>query len=254
MTYAIENLTEAQKAVRLIYKGLRPRLSALQDAEYSRLLDHYDANPEFRIEVERLSAMMDLVVIHSNARKIFLRPEGEESLLAMRLSEIRQNAPDLDRAFLALLLVAIGAVFFRTGGDLLVRGDQDPEFTTEQIEGIINELCSKLQEENPQDPDRQDEQFIEVWRRLLDKPRLTASEKRAGMQSRLSMIKIVIGRMVDYDMLIENRAGEVVSYVPTERFRQQLKDVLEDEIYEKCIRRLGIKVTEEEPVFPVTTW
>ncbi len=249
MTYLIENLTESQKAARLIYKGLRPRLSALQDPEYARLLDHYDASPEFRFELERLAAMMDLVVIHSDARKIILRPEGEESLFAMRLGDIRQNASDLDRNLLVLILIAVGAVFFRTGGDLTARGDHDPEFTAEQIEEIITELCVKLQEENPGDPDRREAQFVEVWRRLLAKPRRTATDQRASMRSRLSMVNLVIGRMVEYDMLVENRAGEVPSYVPTERFRQQLQDVLEDEIYEKCIRKLGITADRDEPVF-----
>jgi hypothetical protein len=252
MTYLIENLTESQKAVRLIYKGLRPRLSAFQDAEYARLLDHYDASPEFRVEVERLAAMMDLAVIHSDTRKIILRPEVEESLFAMRLGDIRQNAPELDRGLLVVLLIAVGAVFFRTGGDLVARGDHDPEFTAEQIENIINELCLKLQEENPEDPDRQDEQFMEVWRRLLSKPRRRPGEQRASMGSRLSMINLLIGRMVEHDMLIENRAGEIVSYVPTERFRQQLKDVMENEIYEKCIRRLGIKTARDESIFRFT--
>lgn len=246
MTYSIEGLSDAQKALRLIYKGLRPKLSAVQDVEYSKLLDHYWSSSDFRQEVEGLARMTELVVIHSNTRKILLRPEGENCYFAVRLADMRQSASELDRSMLALIFLAVGAAFFRTGGDLTRRDDRDPELTAEQIEEILNELCQKIEEANPADPDRTDEYSIKVWRRLLARARRTEDERRASMKSRLQMIHLVLGKMDEYDMVATNTAGESISYVPTERFRQQLKDVLESEIYEKGIRMLGIDVSPGE--------
>lgn len=247
MTYSIEGLSDAQKAVRLIYKGMRPKLSAVQDVEYSRLLDHYWSSSDFRLEVEKLARMMELVVIPSDNRKILLRPEGEGCYFAVRLADIRQSASELDRSMLALIFLAIGAAFFRTGPDLTRRDDRDPEFTAEQVEEVLNELCQKIEEENPADPDRTDEYSVKVWRRLLSRARKTEDEKRASMKSRLQMINLVLGKLDEYDMVATNTAGESISYVPTERFRQQLKDVLESEVYEKGIRMLGINTPRGEP-------
>ena len=247
MPFGHEILSESQKAVRLIYKGLRPRNSGLQDAEYAQLLAHWDADPAFRDEVTRHASVMELSVIHVDNRKIFLRPSHEDSIFAPRLSDIRANASDLDRGALALIFIAVGAAFFRTGGDLVGRGDQDPELTAEQIESILDELCTKLAERNPEDPARRDQVLHEGWRILLSKPRRTETEQRASMATRLGMVKIVISRLIDYDMLIENRAGEVDSYVPTERFRLQLAEVLTNEIYDRCIRELDIEPTIVSP-------
>ena len=63
----LTHLSEAQKAVLLLNKGLSPRVSALRgDVDYRQLLAHWRADPEFRALVQELAPMLGLRLIFNS--------------------------------------------------------------------------------------------------------------------------------------------------------------------------------------------
>ncbi|NKB59564.1 MAG: hypothetical protein GKS00_24860 [Alphaproteobacteria bacterium] len=251
MTTETAHLNGSEKAVRLVYKALRPKASAAQDREYAELLLHWDASPEWRETVRAYARLLELEVIGTTRQKLILRPSSEASAFTARLSDFRRNMPEVDRGILALVLIAIGAAFFRSGNDLSGLRDTIQELTIGQIEGILDELCEQLKVETDGDPERRSDVLQEAWRRLIAKPRrmersVTANaeqhherQERANTSSRYGMVKLVVSRLVDHDLLRPNVAGEMESYYPTERFRLQLRSAMADDtLYDRLVRAL----------------
>lgn len=240
------NLSEPYKAVRLIVKGLEPKLSAAADNEYAALIAHWDADPEFRTLVHSLASAMELSIVDVTARKIMLRPVHEASLFATRMSDVRGSASDLTRGLLAIVMIGIGAAFFRDGGSLAGIDDQRTELSADNIEQIITDICERIADRQTVDPEFCPGEINKAWRRWNELSPRGAGSDRPGTNSRLGLVRIALKHFVDQDMMIEAQAGTSTTYVPTDRFRLQLRDVVTNDIFEKCIRLADITLPANE--------
>lgn len=237
----ITNLTESEKAVRLIYKGMRATASAQRDVEYGALLVIWEANPDFRATVRSLAAMLDLEVVNATASQIILRPSRNDSLFRMTLPQARGPQLSRTRGLFALALIAVVAAFFPTGAELASGApDRSNQMTVEQIEEILSTLCDRIAEkEDGEDPVDEGEEAVETWRVIRAMARSGEGELRAGYNTRAAVVRKAVDTLVEHNMLREDRTGVLVSYIPTERLGMQMRDVLSHEIYQQCIRLLG---------------
>lgn len=228
--------SEQQKAVRLLYKGLNPRASAAQDRDYAELLSAYEASLEFRDQVFEMATAIDVRVIGATAKQILLRPAGPDSQFNMTISAFK-GSTSARNGLLAMVLVAVAAAFFRTGNDLL-KSDPYP-LSIEQMEQILTELCEALAKKvEGVDPRKVPDEQIEVWRIFLQLQRHVEGEIRGGFRSRTQVIRQVVNVLESQNLLREATLGSQAAYLPTERFRQQLKQSLSHDVFEQCIRML----------------
>ena len=146
----LTHLSEAQKAVLLLRKGLSPRASALRgDADYMQLLAHWRAEPEFRQLVRELAPMLSLRVIDVLEHAIILAPLGPDSVFAATLTDLRPGIGEMSRGALALVHIAIAATFFPTA--VVLTGAQDDfaevSATPARIAAVLREHCERLEAE-----------------------------------------------------------------------------------------------------------
>ena len=235
----LRRLSEAQKAVLLIYKGLSPRASALRgDADYRALLAHWRADPEFRDLVGDLAPMLDLRVIDVLEQAIVLAPMGPESVFAATLTDLRRDLGEMSRGILAQIHVAIAATFFPTAATLVGAGEDHGAVTAtpQQIAALLLEQCRRLDERTPDDPDLDESGLAEAWRELLRLPETRPDgSQRAGLGSLIGMIKLVMNQLSDHGMVqaLETTDGE--TYMPTPRYRLQVRELAAHELFERCL-------------------
>ena len=239
----IQNLTVSQKAVRLIYKGLRSNNSAQRDKEYGELLALFDADPAFRTQVDLHAAMLELSVVDVTLFQILLRPTTDTSIFRMSLASVRAPVNARNNGLFGLALVAVGAAFYPRSIDLAGTG-AGIQMTAEQIEEILSELCERIAAKDEDDPLDAGPENVEAWRVIHAMARVSEGEGRAGFTNRTSIIRQAIKSLVEHNMLREDQAGTVVSYVPTERLRVQMREVMTNQVYENCIRLLGVQTKE----------
>lgn len=241
MADEIGRLSEAQKAVRLLYKGLSPRASALRgDQEYGQLIAHYRADPAFRSLVHELAPMLELRVLDVLEQAIVLAPTSPESTFAATISDIRSSLREMERATLALIQIAIAATFFPTAAVLAGRQDDDGEVSAsaEQIVALLKDHCQRLEETKRSDPELGEAGLIEAWRELLRLPETQPDSQRAAMSSLLGRVKLVLNQLQTHGMVnaLETETGE--SYVPTPRYRLQVRELASHAVFERCIEVL----------------
>jgi hypothetical protein len=234
----LATLSQTQRACRLIAKGLRPEASGAKDTEYAQLITLWEADPEFRQVVHDHARVLDLIVMEVTALQIVLRPSGPESAFRRPISKILPTQGE-KRGLQALALVAVAAAYFRTGRDLTDRTEGIP-LTLEHIEDILTELCERLREQAEGRDGLAEDGQAEGWRLFLSLARQAEGEVRGGWGSRTAILRQVIGLLVDQSMLRVQEAGTSRSFVPTERFRLQLRDVITNEVYTDCVALLGI--------------
>jgi hypothetical protein len=239
----LATLSQTQKACRFIAKGLRPEASGAKDTEYANLIALWEADPEFRQVVHDHARVLDLIVMEVTAKQIVLRPSGPESAFRRPISKALPQGDK--RGLQALALVAVAAAYFRTGRDLTDRTDGIP-LTLEHIEDILTELCERLREQADGHDGLAEEGQAEGWRLFLSLARQAEGEVRGGWGSRTAILRQVIGLLVEQSMLREQAAGVTRSFVPTERFRLQLRDVMTNEVYSNCVALLGIGAGQGE--------
>ena len=139
-------LSDAQKAVRLIYKGLSPRSSALRDSDYNYLLKHYGAHPNFKVLVDDLAQMLELKVLAVLENSIILTPDSQDSVFAATLTDWRSSLGEMHQTAIALIHVAIAATFYPTAAALVDSVVDDVPLTVSamRIAETLQDLCQRL--------------------------------------------------------------------------------------------------------------
>jgi hypothetical protein len=237
----LRSLSDSQQAVRLVYKGMRPSQSAARDPDYAGLIARYDADPAFRTQVSLHAAMLDLAVVDATPMQIMLRPSCAESLFRITLAQTRGSHAVRNSGLFALALVAVGAAFYRSGTDLAGTG-AGLQMTVEQIEEILTDLCERIAAgDGAGDPPDAGEDAAETWRVIRAMARTGEGEGRAGFSNRTAIVRQAVNALLDHNMLREDRAGAVASYLPTERLRVQMGEVLASQLYRSCIGLLGMQ-------------
>ena len=234
----LTHLSEAQKAVLLLNKGLSPRASALRgDPDYHQLLAHWRADPEFRNLVHELAPMLGLRVIDALKHAIVLAPLGPDSVFAATLTDLRRDLGEMQRGALALVHVSIAATFFPTAAALTGTQNDHAEVsaTPARIATLLREHCRRLEEEAGDDPDLEDAGLAEAWRELARLPETRPDgSQRAALSSLTGMVKLVLNQLYEHGMvqILETAEGE--TYIPTPRYRLQVRELAAHELFQRC--------------------
>ena len=233
----LDRLSETQKALRLIYKGLHPRASALSgDPEYRALLRHWRADPEFQLTVRDLAPMLELRIVDVVDQGIVLAPDSPDSYFAATLSDLRPGLGDMSRGSLALVQIAIAATFFPTAAALTGADDDggDISATPDRIAQFLREHCERLEEEASDDAALHEAGMVKAWRELARLPEVPPDgSRRAAMNSLVGMVKIVLNQLEKHGMV--NQVPETENaYAPTPRYRLQVRELAANDIFERC--------------------
>lgn len=235
----VKHLSEAQKAVRLLRKGLSPRASASRgDTEYGLLLAHWRADPEFRNLVEELAPMLELRVIDALEHAIVLAPLGPDSVFAATLSDLRRDLGEISRGALALVHIAVAATFFPTAAVLEGMQEDNAELsaTPARIAALLREQCQHLEDASSDDPDLQEAGLVEAWRELLRLPETRPDgSQRASLGSLVGMVKLVLNQLNDHGMVQTLETAEGDTYMPTPRYRLQVRELAAHELFDRCV-------------------
>ena len=234
----LTHLSEAQKAVLLLSKGLSPRASALRgDVDYLQLLAHWRAHPEFRRLVHDLAPMLGLRVIDVLEHAIILAPLGPDSVFAATLTDLRPGIGEMDRGALALVHIAIAATFFPTAEVLTGAQDDFAEVsaTPARIAAVLREHCALLEAESGDDPDLAEAGLAESWRELARLPDTRPDgTHRAALSSLAGMVKLVLNQLHEHGMVHTLDTAEGKTYIPTPRYRLQVRELAANELFERC--------------------
>ncbi len=234
----LTRLSEAQKAVLLLNKGLSPRASASRgDSDYRMLLAHWRAEPEFRELVHELAPMLGLRVIDVLEHSIVLAPLGPESVFASTLTDLRRDLGEISRGALALIHIAIAATFFPTAAVLVGTQEDHAELTATpaRIAALLREQCQRLEEQATDDPDLEEAGLVEAWRELVRLPETRPDgSQRAALGSLVGMVKLVMNHLHDHGMVQTLDTAEGETYMPTPRYRLQVRELATHELFERC--------------------
>ena len=233
----LNHLSEAQKAVLLLNKGLSPRASALRgDADYRQLLVHWRADPEFRTLVQELAPILGLRVIDALEHAIVLAPLGPESVFAAMLTDLRRDLRDMQRGALALIHVAIAATFFPTAAVLTGMQEDRAEVsaTPTRIASLLREHCRRLEEEADSDPNLEEAGLVDAWRELARFPETVPDgNPRAGGRSLAGMVKLVLNQLHEHGMVRTLDTADGETYMATPRYRLQVRELAAHELFER---------------------
>ena len=234
----LTHLSEAQRAVLLLNKGLSPRSSALRgDADYRQLLAHWRADPDFRKLVHDLAPMLGLRVIDALEHAIVLSPLGPDSVFAATLTDLRRDLGEMSRGALALIHIAIAATFFPTAAVLTGAQDDHAEVsgTPARIATVLREHCGRLEDEASDDPDLEEAGLVEAWRELARLPDTRPDgSQRAALSSLAGMVKLVLNQLHEHGMVQILDTSEGETYMPTPRYRLQVRELAAHELFERC--------------------
>ena len=234
----LTHLSEAQKAVLLLRKGLSPRASALRgDADYVQLLAHWRAEPEFRQLVRELAPMLSLRVIDVLEHAIILAPLGSDSVFAATLTDLRPGIGEMSRGAVALVHISIAATFFPTA--VVLTGAQEDfaevSATPARIAAVLREHCERLETEAGDDPDLVEAGLAEAWRELARLPDARPDgSQRAALSSLTGMVKLVLNQLHEHGMVQTLDTAEGKTYIPTPRYRLQVRELAANDLFERC--------------------
>ena len=235
----LRRLSAAQKAVLLLRKGLSPRSSALRgDHDYGQLLAHWRADPEFRVLVEDLAPMLDLRVVDVLDHAIVLAPLGPDSVFAATLTDLRPGLGDMPRGALALIQIAIAATFFPTAAVLTGTQDDHAEVSASplRVATVLREHCQRLEGEASDDIDLEEAGLVEAWRELARMPDTKPDgSQRAALSSLAGMVKLVLNQLHEHGMVQTFDTAEGETYMPTPRYRLQVRELAANELFERCV-------------------
>lgn len=239
---------------RLVYKGLTARLRPQFDEEYRTLIRSYQADDAFRALVREVAEAMELVVLDVSNLGIVLAPRPG-SRFAMTSAEYRAKLGVEDRGVLALIQVAVAATFFPSPSSLEAI-ERANEFTATlgRIRENLLGLCHELEKGFAIDPKAVPSELEEGWRIVLRKPtvrdrddREGRTATRAGTRRLDEMIHLVLSNLVESGMLRREETQGEPFYLPTRRYKVQLRELAANELFGLCHRIANAAQTSEGP-------
>ncbi len=214
------------KATRLIRKGLKPKATPADDAEYRELLAYFRANSKFQEIVEQACAGLDLRIIDMDEKRgIYIVPTNAESPFAFKLSHIRTRMSEEEKAGLALAHFAIAKSFFPST-DLLENDDHlPPPSSFKTFRDNFHVLAKSLKEQHADQKYSGEDRA--AWDFLSSIAIAIPDSDRAALSSLSGMIKLALKHLQDHGLLklMQGADDETAQlYTPTKRFRVQLRE------------------------------
>ncbi|MFP3942788.1 MAG: hypothetical protein ACLFWF_02790 [Alphaproteobacteria bacterium] len=229
------SLDDAKEAAALIGKALTARSHTGKDEDYAALLARWNASMLFRNLVSRMAAGLGLSVVGElegeSGTKLILRPNGPESPFTALPGDLTDPQHDLRRGEFAIILAGVAAAYFRTAADVSTPQDHDARLTPAMVAGIVREICARAAEADEGPPMRDSPLLLEGWRQIRSKPEILQDEQRANRSSLHGIVRLAMNRLADHDMLVKIEIGDDTFYLPTARFRMQLRETLKDDIF-----------------------
>lgn len=169
---------------------------------------------------------MDLRILESDIRNLYLRAETKDSVFAYRLSDMR-NYQANQRVAYFLCAISLSAAFFPDVQSLTSSGALAP-MTRKELHDALNDhivaLVKASMAANAAINDSTLKTGLDVLQALPANRINAASSYRGGLTSRSGVLELVMGDMKDNGFLrIDEQASVEMSQVfPTHKFRQHL--------------------------------
>ena len=218
--------TNVRDATRLLMMSMTPGINATQNKEYQGLLQRYSGEPDFQKCVQQAAEGMDLRILESDIRNLYLRAETKDSVFAYRLSDMRTYQPSQRVAYF-LCAISLSATFFPDVQSLTSSGALAP-LTRKELHDALNDhivaLVKASTAANTTINDTSIKTGLDVLQALPASRINAAASYRGGLTSRSGVLELVMGDMKDQGFLrIDEQSSVEASQVfPTHKFRQHL--------------------------------
>lgn len=217
--------TNMRDATRLLMLSMTSGVNATQNKEYQGLLQRYGVEPDFRSCVQQAAEGMDLRILESDIRNLYLRAETKDSVFAYRLSDIRTYQPQQRVAYF-LCAISLAATFFPDVHSLTSSGALSP-LTRKELHAALNEHIVALTKASAQANTVLTDSTLKTGLDILQAlpvSGLKAAAQRATLNSRNGILELVMNDMKEQGFLrIEDQSTTDSEQVyPTHKFRQHL--------------------------------
>lgn len=214
-------------ASRLVAKSLQPNSSPANDIEYRQLIALYRADAEFRNIFTEILRGLELQLLDWSERGVVVVPDGQKSLFACRLSDIRSGLSETEKTALVLIFVGIATVFFPTTESLDNDEYHPPPARLSEFRDAIHALACRLRDET--NIDDVTEALRPGWDYLSSLPLASpkSENQRANLNSIVGLIKIGLNNLRDAGLVnLDHSFGDELqhAYTVTHRFRVQLRE------------------------------
>jgi len=224
-------------AARLIAWGLRPQARPAQEPEYSKLVELYFENGQFRNAVRLAADGLGLTPVEVSAHGIILLPH-EDSVFALKPADFRPGgAKGEERLLDGLIQIAIAATVFPRSRDL----DEDrdlarPPITVEEVDATLRSVCSQLaqQAQAAPDPKADDstEGLLELWRIYASRlPVVETRDGRVSPRSTYSQIKYALEWLRQNGFFTALTYRGEPAWQPSRRYQAAVQDLSATRIY-----------------------
>ena len=177
-------------ASRLVAKSLQSSSHPSNDAEYRELIAVYRADSEFRLIVDSILRGLELQLLDWSDKGLVVVPEGQGSLFACRLSDIRSGLSANEKAALVIIFVGIATTFFPTTESLDNDEFHPPPVKLQEFRDTIHGIARKLSEEA--NIDDVTEALRPGWDHLNSLALISSKSEnqRAGTSNLVALIKL----------------------------------------------------------------
>lgn len=216
--------TNVRDAARLLMMSMTAGVNATQNKEYQLLLQRYNGEPEFRAVVQQAAEGMDIHILESDVRNLYVRAETKDSVFAYKLTDIRTYSPQQRIAYF-LCTISLAASFFPDVHSLTSSGSLAP-LTKKELHDALSEHIASL--DKAQDhlvfKDSVLKTGLDILKALPVITMTASSSSRARLNTRTGILELVINDLKDQGFLrIDDKSNsELVSIYPTHKFRQHL--------------------------------
>lgn len=225
-THTLPN-TNARDATRLLMLSLTPGVNAMQNKEYQGLLQRYNGESDFQKCVQQAAEGMDLRILESDIRNLYLRAETKDSVFAYRLSDIRTYQPN-QRVSYFLCAISVSATFFPDVQSLTASGALAPMARKEVHDALNDHIVALAKAQAASNTTLNDSTLktgLDILHALPVNRITAASSYRGSLASRTGILELVLGDMRDQGFLrIDDQSSSVEMHkvFPTHKFRQHL--------------------------------
>lgn len=239
MTIA-EIIQVVEKAARIIYYGLSNPKKLGSNSEYQNLYREYVVSSELQSYVEVIAESLELYLIGVEKDVIYLSPKKDSPFLP-RLKDIPVLGKEKNRGIFILIMVAIAAYFFHDKHSFHQRGYHIPGLDSETLHRYIIDKIEQIKTEKGENILNIDKNSPEL-NRLLS---IYYSMKKDSDKNIYSTTKYFIEKTFDYMEQLRLLTIDNEKYIPTSRFRLQMEDFSNKELYLHFVNTLHQPEEEE---------
>lgn len=219
--------SDGQDAAALLYKAMGILANPLNDTEYRQLLAKFRSDRAFADVVNGIAAGMELVILDVSERGLVVAPTGKNSRFSLRVTDLRQNLNERERVAMALIHLAIAAVFYPTTDHVEDEGRAPFPSSVSEIRDKVLTIANSLRLSSEGDSYAA-EQLRPGWGLILDLPPFIPGAERAALSSVDGIVKLCLIRLRDFGLVRKEgheKISEKTIFTPTHQLRIQLREL-----------------------------